>query len=122
MIEAKGEIEGRVPVPGAFGVQEHRPVGSGEDVLGADVAVDQGRMGVPGDAGQVDQRRRQFGMRRRRGFQVRGEADGVKDGVGRELGLDGIVAGGGGVNLGDPVAHPGGEICIHAPGQQVVLP
>ena len=24
-------------------------------------------------------------MRRRRGFQVRGEADGVKDGIGREL-------------------------------------
>ena len=36
--------------------------------------------------------------------------------------INGIVAGGGGVDLGDPVAYPGGEIRIHAPGQQVVLP
>ena len=40
VIEAEREIESRIAVPGAFRVQKNGAVGSGEDVLGTDVAVD----------------------------------------------------------------------------------
>ena len=43
VVEAEGEVEGRVAVPGAFGVEEHRPVRPDQDVLRADVAMHQGR-------------------------------------------------------------------------------
>ena len=41
MIKAEGDVEGRVAEPGAFGVEEDRPVRPDQDVLRADVAVDQ---------------------------------------------------------------------------------
>ena len=41
VVEAEGEVERRVALPGAFGVEEHRAVGADQDVLRADVAVDQ---------------------------------------------------------------------------------
>src|SRR6202042_2450874 len=41
MIKAEGKIESGIAEPGAFGVEEHRPGKSLEDVLRTDVAVNQ---------------------------------------------------------------------------------
>lgn len=41
MIEAEREIEGGISVPGAFGIGEHRSVAGHDDVLWADVSVDE---------------------------------------------------------------------------------
>ena len=49
MAETKGQIEGRIAVHLAFGVEEHRAVRADQDILGADVAVRQGDLA----AGQI---------------------------------------------------------------------
>jgi hypothetical protein len=41
VVEAEGEIEGRVAVPGALGVEEDRAARASEDVLRADIAMHQ---------------------------------------------------------------------------------
>ena len=38
MVEAEGDVEGRVAPHGGLGVEEHRPAGTDEDVLRTDVA------------------------------------------------------------------------------------
>src|ERR1700716_3418323 len=38
MVEAESEIERRIAVPRAFGIEEHRTARAGQDVLGTDVA------------------------------------------------------------------------------------
>ena len=42
MVEAEGEVEGRIAVPGAFRVEKDRPGGADQDVLRADIAMDKG--------------------------------------------------------------------------------
>ena len=47
VVEAEGEVEGRIAPPGAFGVEKHRASGPDQDVLRADVAVHQRAVCVP---------------------------------------------------------------------------
>src|SRR5205823_3589489 len=46
MIQTEGQIECRVAEPGAFGIQEHWTTRPRENVLRADVAVNQGNLGL----------------------------------------------------------------------------
>ncbi len=41
VVEAEGQVEGRLAVPGAFGIEQHRSGRANEDVLRTDVAVHQ---------------------------------------------------------------------------------
>ena len=41
MVEAEGDVESRIAIPGAFGIEENRTGPAGQDVLRADVAVNQ---------------------------------------------------------------------------------
>ena len=46
VVEAEREVEGRVAVPGAFGVEKHRPARTDQDVFRADIAMDQREAGA----------------------------------------------------------------------------
>ena len=48
VVEAEREVEGRVAVPGAFGVEEHRPARTDQDVFRADIAMHQSEAGAGG--------------------------------------------------------------------------
>ena len=77
MVEAEGEVEGGIAHRGAFGVEDHRAFGPDQDVLGADIAVDQRRAGArPGGVERVGER----GEARRK--------VGVHAGGGEEVGFD----------------------------------
>ena len=76
VIETEGEIERRIAVPGAFGVEKHRTARPDEDVLRTDIAVHQRQ---PGSA--VRRRRPSLGefwMRPDGGDQIGLDADRVK--------------------------------------------
>ena len=75
MIQAERQIESRVAPPGAFGVEQHRAGGADQDVLGADVAVNQGALVRLRLFDQRLQAMREIGVVLRRGQQVRLEAD-----------------------------------------------
>src|SRR3546814_1134264 len=57
-----GEIEGWVAINRAFGVEEHRTAGADEDILGADVAVDERALARGQIVGERGQRRRKFAI------------------------------------------------------------
>src|SRR3546814_15276539 len=62
MRRAKGEIEGWVAINRAFGVEEHRTAGADEDILGADVAVDERALTRHQIVGERGERRRKFAI------------------------------------------------------------
>ena len=105
MVEAEGEIEGRVAVPGAFGVEEHRAARPDQDVFRADVAMHQRAAACaavisasrPSGAGEI-------GMRAARGDQIRLDADRVETVVGGEVARDRGIAGRRGMDAGQPLA------------------
>jgi hypothetical protein len=83
-LRQKAIVERRVAPPGAFGVDQHRPLRADQDVLRADVAVHQ-RDGVR--LRRLHQRldpRREVRVARRGREQVGLEADVEEDRVGRE--------------------------------------
>lgn len=85
MIEAECKIEGWIAEPGAFGVDEDRAFGPDENVLRADIAMDDGQPGTRGRLGEFFQRCGAIGMRPRRCQEIGFEAQGMEDRVGREL-------------------------------------
>ena len=84
MIEAKGEIERRIAIPGAFGIKEDRACRTDENVFRADIAMDHGSLGRLGAFGKPAQRFGEIGMRARRGQKIRLQADCLKNRVGRK--------------------------------------
>src|SRR6202163_4235633 len=55
VVQAKGEIEGRVAVASAFGIQEDRSARAAQQVLRTHVAVHEGALGSEGSGGQIVQ-------------------------------------------------------------------
>ena len=94
VIEAEGGIEGRIAVPGAFGIDEHRPARTDQDVLRADVAVDEGTSGRCRDPDQRVETPLQIAMHFSGGHQIGLEPDGVEAFVRRECLRDVFFPGG----------------------------
>ncbi len=84
VVEAEGEVERRIAVPGALGVEEHWAVRPDQDVLRADVAMHQRQLGGGGAPRQPAQRRRQWRMGAAGRDQIGLQPDVVEDGIGRE--------------------------------------
>jgi hypothetical protein len=122
VVQAEGDIEGRVAVPGALGVEEHRSPRGHEDVLRADVAVNQRHMRSSSTAYQSHQLLFEIGMLPGRRNEIGLETDGVEDLVGREAPGDLGVAGGGGVDAGEGGADFRGEGGIGIAAAQPLLP
>ena len=122
MVEAEREIERRVAVPGAFGIEEDRPARPDQDVLRADVAVHQGAPGARGGLDQGVQRLGAVRMRARARDQIRLEPDVVEDPVGRELRGDLRIVGGGGMDAHQAIADGAGDVRVGVAGAQVGLP
>ena len=119
---AEREVEGRIAIPGAFGVDQHRPGAATQDVLGADIAVDQcGACGLRRGGDSLDD-----------AGQIRVCAGGVEqvglDPQRREQIIGGEPSGNGGIALrrgmdrGDGPAHRCGKGRIDPPGGQLGLP
>src|SRR5262245_29660444 len=70
MVEAKGEIEGRIAEPCAFGVEKHRPFRTDEDVFRRDVAMDQRLAVLQGALDKIEQRVGYVRMFRGSEFQI----------------------------------------------------
>ena len=92
MIETEGEIEGGVAEPGAFGVEEHRPLGALQDVLGADVAVNQRPLRRERRMRELVETRGKLRMGAAGRAQVRLDADRLERGV--------VGEGGGNIRIG----------------------
>ena len=82
MLEAEAEIEGRIAVPGTFGIDENRSFGSAENILRTNVAMDQGLAGLAGALGQADQGHGQVRMPVGGGHQIGFQAHGIENGIG----------------------------------------
>ena len=68
MVQAKRQVKSRVAPSGAFGVQQHRALAAQQNILGADVAMNQ-RFGMAlGLQDQGVQCACQIGMALRRGY------------------------------------------------------
>ena len=75
MIEAERGVEGRIAIPGAFGVKQYGAVEPDQNILGADITVDECTLfprGAPGDRFQGG---RQIGMHASGGEQIGLKAD-----------------------------------------------
>src|SRR5262249_43017016 len=122
VIEAERQVERRVAVPRALGVEEYRAVRTDKDVLRADVAVYQGELGVRGGLGEAAQRARAVRVTLRGREQVRLGGDGVEDVVVRKAPGDVAPPGGGGVHERDAAPDLGGERGIDAAVAELRLP
>ena len=122
MIEAEGEIEGRVAVPGAFGIEEDRAMRPGHDVLGADVAMDQGQLRRRRPVGQSFELRGKRRVTPSGGAEIRLEPQRLEQRAGREHRRDCRIAGGGAVDRREPLADRGREAEIDAARHQLRLP
>ena len=105
VVQAEGDVERGVAVPGALGVEKHRAAGPDEDVLGAHVAVHQGEPRLRRRRGEAGEARAQVGVPLGGGEQVGLEADGVEDAGGVEAVAQVPAAGGCAVNRREPGAH-----------------
>ena len=86
MIEAEGQIEGRVSEPRALGIDEDRTARAKEDVLRADIAMHDGELRSRGPLRERFEHGRQVRMRARRREQIRFEAERMKRRARVELG------------------------------------
>src|SRR3546814_10467301 len=86
-----GEIEGWVAINRAFGVEEHRTAGADEDILGADVAVDERALARGQIVGERGQRRRKFAIMPRNIEQEGIDAQRAEHLVVREVGAVAII-------------------------------
>ncbi len=102
MVEAEGQVEGRVADAGAFGIEEHRAVRPEQDILRADVAVDHRQASRRGAAAQRKQLRFEVRMPGGGGFEVGLQPDMLEYLGGRELRCDRFVTGRAGVDLAEP--------------------
>ena len=75
MVQHERKVERRVAVPRAFGVQHDRTVGADQQVLGAEVAMDEHAFGGGGAVGERGESGGEIGVRAAGGDQVRIEAD-----------------------------------------------
>ena len=98
VVQAEREIERRVAVPGALGIEEDRPARPDQDVLRADVAVHEGASGARGGLDQRVQRVGPVRMRPRARDQIRLEPDVVEDPIGGERRRDLAIVGGRGMD------------------------
>ncbi len=122
MIEAEGEVEGRIAPPGGLGVEKDWAIRADEDVLGANVAVDERQAG---GGGPLDQGRQFSGHRRltpARRQEVGVEPQRTEDVVGGEFLGDIAAASGGGVDPAQTVADRRGHGGIDLAGKQLPLP
>src|SRR6516162_3477756 len=85
VIEAEGEIEGGIPEPGAFRIDEDRALRSNQNVLWAEIAVNQGQLGARCRFSELLQSRGPVRMSLRGSQQVRLKADRMENRVGRKL-------------------------------------
>ena len=109
MVEAEGQVERGVAVPGAFGVQKDRAIRSREDILRADVSVYESYARCEGSGGKVEQRSGRLRMASGGGFKVGFETDGVEDRPGGETCGNRGVARGFGVDRNQTPADLGRE-------------
>ena len=122
MVEAEGDIEGRVSVPGAFGVEEDRAARADQNVLRRDVAVHEGLLAgerlarkphqLLGDARVLLGRRLQIGL----------QADRMKNVVRREACGDRRVAGRARMDRRDAAPDLGRRLRIDVAVAQLRLP
>src|SRR5688572_21729050 len=82
MVQAEGEVEGRIAVPGAFRIEKHRSTRANEDVLRADVAVHEAQSGACRALHERLELRFKVAMGEAGGDQIGLEADGMEDRVG----------------------------------------
>ncbi len=73
--QAEGQVEGGVAPAGAFGIEKHRPSRPVQDVLGTDVAMDQGEPCGERQCGEGLEPCGEVGMRARRRPEVGLDAD-----------------------------------------------
>ena len=85
VIEAECQVESRVAVPCALGVQEHWTTRPTENVFWTDIAVHQSQLSRSGDAYEFFQRCGEVGMCACSGIQVGFEANGKENVIGGEL-------------------------------------
>src|SRR4051794_36825314 len=91
MIEAEGQIERRLSVPGAFRVEDDRSFRADQDVLRADVAMNQRSLTRQRIPGQCEQRLGDIRMKATSRFEIRLQPDAVED-----------------IVIGEPCRHVGG--------------
>ena len=124
VVEAEGGIEGRIAIPGALGIEQHRVAVAprDEDVLGADVAVH-----------QRDPRRRRLGQHRENGPgqarlarrerpQIGIEPQRIEQIVRREGGSGGRIVEGRGMDAAQRLGNGARRRRIGTPGQEFGLP
>ena len=107
VIQHEREIECRVAEPRTLGIDDHRAGGSAQDILRAEVAVNQRAFGVPRGLDQFPQPGRQLRACPSCRDQIGLEPDVVKDVVGREARGDIVAISGRRVNAAQRVADPG---------------
>ncbi len=114
VVEAEGEIEGRVAVPRALGVEEHRALRADEDVLRAHIPVHQCKSCSCRSCDQIFQYRRKSGMNLRSSQEIGLEADGMEILVGVEFRGAVLVAGSRRMDARKAAADLRGEVAVGA--------
>ena len=79
MVEAEGEIEGRIAVPGTFRVQQYWTLRRHQYVFRAEIAMHQRELGACGGCCDFVQPRGTVRMARRRGEQIGLQPDRLKN-------------------------------------------
>src|SRR5581483_8292807 len=122
MVEAEGRVESRIAVPGAFGVEEHRAKRAGHDVLRTDIAVDERARRRGGAIGECVERSRHVAMAPSGRAEIGIEPERLEDPASRECRRYRHIAGGRGVDGGEPAAHRGRKSDIDLARHQGRLP
>src|SRR5688500_20266886 len=84
MVQTESEVEGRIAEPGDLGVKEHGSRGADEDILRADVAMDEDIFCLRGRVGQSFKARCKIGIPTRRFPEIRVEPQCLEMRVGGE--------------------------------------
>ena len=122
MVETEGEIEGRVAIPGALGIEEDRPGRADEDVLRADVAMDQRQRGRRGAVGERIEACPKGGMPFAGGAKIGLEPQRLEDVAGWEESRDRRIAGRCGMDRSKLPANLGGKGDIDARREELRFP
>src|SRR4029079_17030030 len=88
MIQAEGEIESRIAIPGALRVQQNRTLRANQNVLRTDIPMHQCVFRTRRGFDQPMQRWSEIGMANGRGFQIRLQAQAMENRIRGKLRSD----------------------------------